>query len=268
MAVKLPPPPIFDDQSSFGWLDWQRQVQDVVKSTSESTPWANINFTGSNLTDILTKEHNALQSTQGGTAGEKYHQTAAFNSEISTYLTGGTPGYGWDDMLSDISNSKVAGVAVPTWSAFRNGIYAYSFSASAMNECWFSFHVTHSYKPNSKIYPHVHWSTAGTNTGIVRWGLEYTVAKGHNQEAFPATTTIYIEQAASGTAYKHMVTEVSDAQAFSSGVEPDSLILIRLFRDAGHANDTCTDVAFGLNCDIHYQTDRVSTKNKAPNFYT
>jgi len=77
MAVKLPPPPIFDDPNGFGWQDWQRQVQAQVKNTSEALPWSSIDFTGSNLTDILTKEHNALQSTQGGTAGEKYHLTAS-----------------------------------------------------------------------------------------------------------------------------------------------------------------------------------------------
>lgn len=77
MAIKLPPPPIYDNQSGFGWIDWNRQVRDFLKDQVTTVSWSNIDFTGSNITDILTKEHNALQSTQGGTAGEKYHLTLA-----------------------------------------------------------------------------------------------------------------------------------------------------------------------------------------------
>lgn len=174
----------------------------------------------------------------------------------------------WDDLVASFNAGIVAGANVPTWSVMINGIYAYLFSATAMNEIWLSpIHIDHRYKPGTKIYPHIHWTTGGTNTGVVRWGVEYSVAKGHNQQAFPATTTIYLEQAASGTAYKHMIVEASDGQAFLANVEPDSLVLMRVFRDGGHANDTCTDQAFGLMCDVHYQVDHWATKNKAPNFY-
>lgn len=174
--------------------------------------------------------------------------------------------YGWEDSLADISAGRAIGANAPTWSTFRNGISAYAFSASTMKEVWVNSHITHNYRAGSKVYPHVHWSTTGTDTGTVRWGIEYTAQKGHNQGAFPATSTIYLEQAASGTAYQHMITEASSTDAFNTNLEVDSLILMRVFRDA--TNDTCTDTAFAFFVDLHYQVDRAyGTLNKAPNFY-
>jgi len=176
----------------------------------------------------------------------------------------------WDDILAPLYFAKAAGLKDPTFSALQGGVSAWAFSAAAENELFISLHIPHTYKPNSKVYPHVHWTTTGTNAGVVRWGLEYTVARGHNQASggnFGATTTIFLEQAASGTARRHMITEASDAQAFSTNLEPDSLVLMRIYRDATHANDTCTDAAFGLFADLHFQKSYWATKNKAPDFY-
>ncbi len=177
----------------------------------------------------------------------------------------------WDDFLAPFASGKISASAAPSWSVMLNGVYAYSFSASAMNEIWVTFHIDHTYKPNSKLYPHIHWVTPSTNTGVVRWGIEYTFAKGHNQgsaSVFPATQTIYLEQAGSGLAYEHMVVEASSTQAISSpNIEVDSIVMMRVFRDAAHANDTHTSAVFGIMADMHYQKSYWATKNKAPNFY-
>lgn len=174
---------------------------------------------------------------------------------------------GWRDMIGS-PVVKGTGANDPTWAAFRSGINAYSFSASAMKEVWFTFHIDHDYKVLTDLFLHCHWSTAGTNTGTVRWGFEYTFAKGHNQSNFPVTTTVYVEQAAQGTAYRHMVAEVAAINAVpGAGIEVDGLLMLRIFRDAAHANDTCTDAAFLLTGDVHYQADRATTPNKAPDFY-
>lgn len=176
-----------------------------------------------------------------------------------------TPGW------ADITGSPVVrgtGANDPNWTAFLGNISAYSFSATAMKEIWYQFHINHDYYRGTPIYPHVHWSTAGTNTGVVRWGFEYTYAKGHQQAAFPATTTIYVNQAAQGTAHYHMIAEVADADAIDlAAMEVDGLLLMRIFRDAANVADTCTDAAFLLTVDLHYQADRFVTPNKAPNFY-
>lgn len=99
MAVNtLPPPPINDKPGSYTWLEWYRQLRAYV-STSGSVPWYIINFAGSSLTDIAVRNHEDLQSMQGGTAGEHYHLTAAQHSALSagphnnlSGIQGGTAG--------------------------------------------------------------------------------------------------------------------------------------------------------------------------------
>jgi hypothetical protein len=173
---------------------------------------------------------------------------------------------GWDDITADLGSGKVAGANVPTWAVFQSGIEAYRFSQTTMNEVWITFHVKHDYAEGTLVYPHIHWAPDTTNTGVVRWGFEYMVAKGHDQEAFPASTTVYVEpNIATNKQYQHIVSEVSDADAFDA-FEADTLILMRIFRDAGHANDTFPDPVFGFTADIHFQSDHRVTPNKAPPF--
>ena len=173
---------------------------------------------------------------------------------------------GWDDITADLASGKTAGANVPTWSTYRNGISAYAFSATAMKEIWITFHVKHDYKDGSVVYPHVHWSPNTTSTGTVRWGFEYTVAKGHDQAAFPTTTTVYAETTIStNKQYQHFISEVVEGDAFDA-FEPDTLILMRIFRDAAHANDTFPDAVFAFTADIHFQGDGQFTPNKTAPF--
>jgi hypothetical protein len=206
-----------------------------------------------NFTDLIAGQTTALAATGGTIDG-------------NVLLTAGA-GLLWDDITGEIT-VKGGGANNPSWAAFQGGIYAYQCSASTMQEVWIDFHILHDIAPGTLLYPHVHWSTTGTNTGVVRWGIEYTVAKGHQQQAFPATTTVYVEQAGSGTAHQHMIAEVSLADAIpATNIEVDALVMTRIFRDASHANDTQTDPAFLLMADLHYQKQYLGTLNKSPNFY-
>lgn len=82
MANILPPPPVNDQPGAWTWLEWYRQLRQYI-STSGSVPWYIIDFSGSNITDIAAREHNSLQSIQGGTSGERYHLTAAQHAALS-----------------------------------------------------------------------------------------------------------------------------------------------------------------------------------------
>ena len=65
-----------------------------------------------------------------------------------------------------------------------------------------------------------------------------------------------------------VVAEVSDLDAIlSASIEPDTFIKMRVFRDATHALDTYNGNVHAWCCDLHYQTNRIGTKNKAPNFF-
>jgi hypothetical protein len=83
----IPPVPLKEkDLKTWVWQEWFRQVRDRVNTSLTSVTWGSIDFTGSTLDDILTKNHNQLTSIQGGTSGEYYHLTSAQASG----LTGGT----------------------------------------------------------------------------------------------------------------------------------------------------------------------------------
>lgn len=171
----------------------------------------------------------------------------------------------WTDYLAPMSTAKLPAANYPTWAAFgpSGNIYAYNF---AEGDFIFlaGFHINHDIKAGSKMYPHVHWATSGTSTEVVEWEIEYTMAKGHNQEAFPAPSTVTVSQAASSTPWQHQISEATTETAIDAP-EVDSLLLMRLLRTTTGNN---TDSVFGLFVDLHVEIDRVGTKNKSPNFYT
>jgi hypothetical protein len=143
---------------------------------------------------------------------------------------------------------------------------ALQFSATVMQECFIVFHVPHDYVVGTDIHFHAHWSNAAVspNTGTVIWAFDYSFAKGFNQAAFPAPTTVKVTQSCPATRYQHNIAET--AAVTISGMEVDGLILVRCWRDA--TVDTCTDAVFLHTADIHYQSSNLATKNKAPNFYS
>ena len=203
---------------------------------------------------------------------ETIDQVISSNFETTGQLIKHGPG--WRDILGSFTNAKTTGPNQPTWTmvvndgASSSGVYAFAFAPSVLNELWTSFHINHDYAIGTPFYPHVHWLPDNTNTGTVRWAVEFSAARGHDQEIFPTTTTIFIEQAAPGIINRHMLAEMSDPGVTVPGAEPDMLILARIYRDAAHANDTFTGNAIGLNLDAHFKVDRDSTISKAPDFYT
>jgi hypothetical protein len=179
-----------------------------------------------------------------------------------------TPTFGWRDIIGNL-NVRGTGVNDPPFEIYTGtALRAYRFSATTMMEVFFVYHIPHDYVPGTDIFFHMHWSNAAAtpNTGNVVWGFEYSFAKGFNQEAFPATTTVTVTQASPATRYQHMVAET--AAISIPTLEVDGLLLVRAYRDAAAGGDTCTDAVFGHTADIHYQSTNMATKAKAPNFYT
>jgi hypothetical protein len=172
----------------------------------------------------------------------------------------------WRDLEGSIDT--VAGANNPTWAQLGSGpFYAYSFGYTPQeDECWLTYHVPHDWVPNSDFHFHAHWTTNGTSTNTVKWEVSYTYAKGFNQEAFNTTgTTINLEEAASGTAYQHMVTE-SSALTGATITEPDGLLLVYLKRVSNGGSNNA-DTVYLLEADFHYKSNGLGTVSKAPNFY-
>ena len=190
---------------------------------------------------------------------------------INGLLRGGPFPYLWRDNIMDLTTARRGdGSKQPAFGAFRNTVGSLRFDADTEQEAFIAFHVDHDYALGTKLYPHMHWSADTASTNTVRWGFEFTLAKGHGQGVFPTSTTIHIEQAFAGVAFTHMIAEVSDADAIDGealGIEPDVVIMMRVFRDATHVNDDLATHAFGLFVDLHYQAERRGTVNKAPDFF-
>jgi hypothetical protein len=173
---------------------------------------------------------------------------------------------GWRDNVVPLTLR--GGITEPPMQLFKDSIYLLAFSQSQMQEAYAVFHIDHDYALGTAIYPHIHWSVNDSSVGTVRWGFEYSIAKGHQQQAFGNSVTKYIEQPTTGVPYMHYVAELADSDAIpGTGIEPDTLIIMRIFRDASHSNDTLDAQSFGICVDLHYQANRSSTPNKRPNFY-
>jgi len=96
MAIQLPPIPNNPITDVFVWRDWFFAVSQVLVQQA-SIAWSSIDFTGSNLLSIQTRQHNALQSIQGGIASQYYHLSLAQYSAVAaipsfplTVANGGT----------------------------------------------------------------------------------------------------------------------------------------------------------------------------------
>lgn len=187
-------------------------------------------------------------------------------SGVGIKVDADTPTWGWRDITGDIVVRGI-GANDPTFATLVGGIRAFSFSATTMNECFATWHVPHDMVPGSQLHFHTHFANpaAAPNTGNILWKFEYSFAKGFNQAAFSSTVTVPVLIAGSGTQLQHMIAETPALTL--SGLEVDSLILCRVYRDAADPLDTCTDAVSLLTTDVHYQSTNMSTKGKAAPFY-
>ena len=113
--------------------------------------------------------------------------------------------------------------------------------------------VPHSAKLGATLSFHVHWSPTDTDTGDVRWGLEYAFFQ-EDTGAVSTGTTIYVTDTAGGTAW------VRQTVAFASISVPASELglqfAFRLFRDATDVADTYdNDAAITSTVGLHYEID-------------
>jgi len=175
--------------------------------------------------------------------------------------------YVWRDEKATFLIKNIGSKYSPDWGVLFGEFEGIIFPANRLTQVWVNYHIDHDIALETKLYPHVHWMPIDNNTGIVRWGFEYTIAKGHGQSAFFQTTkTVYVNQAIpANSRFKHMIAEVSDVDAIlSSEIEPDSVVMMRVFRDGG--NDTYASGVRAWQADLHYQVARIGTVNKSPNF--
>ena len=191
------------------------------------------------------------------------------STTVNAMIDGGPFPRRWSNLTESGSAAKLRGVSDPTWTQFRNQTYAYAFAynAGTENEFFLSFTLNHDYSPGTQLYPGIHWSTINTLTGTVRWKTELTYANSHGDGTFGTTTILNINQATDGVAYTHYYAEFNSGIP-GTGLEPDALILMRVFRDNNDSEDTLNGDAYCLAVTMHYEADRRGgTINRAPDFY-
>ena len=186
-----------------------------------------------------------------------------------------TPTFGWRDLRAEIRTRGV-GSSDPNDTTYIGNIKAYTFSVG--DEAWIEFHIPHDYVAGTDIHLHFHWShnSAIVTGGTVTWEADVTYAKGHNQDAFPATVNPTLSPNASTTQYQHMVSEVqlsatspSATQIDTDDLEPDGIVLARVYLSANNiTSGGAVPDPFLHEVDIHYQSTNIATKQNAPDFYT
>lgn len=160
------------------------------------------------------------------------------------------------------------GASAPTLTAFRNNVSLYAFAGSGPAEqVFFTVHILHGIKRGTPITLHVHFShsTASPASGAVKWNVDWTLARGYQAGTFNTGTTtssgtMSVVTTVNTEPYVHHITD-DDSMTIpaQTELEPDSVLLCRLYRDAGDAQDTFAGNAFLINIDSHYQKDKVGT---------
>lgn len=81
-------PPIITSNDISTQLDWNTKLRAIVNKLQKTVTWESIDKSNSNITDIVHRNHNDLNSLQGGTTNEYYHLTLAQQNKIGTLLSG------------------------------------------------------------------------------------------------------------------------------------------------------------------------------------
>jgi len=183
----------------------------------------------------------------------------------------------WDDLRVPISSTKLGGSKDPDFAQFKDdgsssqGVFIYWFDKTTEEEVYFTAQFPHAKQNASDIECHVHWvpKTTGASGEFVKWGLEYTWVD--IDGTYGNTTIIYSDPTSAAnattsgdaamTASKHYVTELGTISG--SGITGVSSMLIgRVFRDAGDGDDDYDDDAGLLEIDFHYEIDTLGSRSE------
>lgn len=167
----------------------------------------------------------------------------------------------FEDLRVPLITAKPGATKAPGFSAFKNnggistGTYAYHFDAAATEEVFFSVQLPHGYKEGTALKPHVHYAPITTDTGNVVFELECTSAA--IDGTFGNTSILNVTDAVDGTAYKHQLASFTDISGTGLGIS--SVLMCRIARIGGDANDTYSKDVAVLDVDFHYEIDTVGS---------
>jgi len=167
----------------------------------------------------------------------------------------------YNDYLVAGTAVATSGSAVPDFDELRNGLYLYAFAGTGptVEQAFFTIHILHNISDGSSPTFHVHWThNNATPSGDVKWQIDYSIARGYGVDAFPAPTTVTSTQTA-GAQYIHHITSDDDMTMTFANIEPDCVLIGRIYRDPADGSDTFADDAFLIQVDMHFEMGQVST---------
>lgn len=176
-------------------------------------------------------------------------------------LTGNQSGY--RDMHGQLAN-RPTGPTAPSYTNIFGNFFGYEFTGNQLKETFLEFHPDHDFKEGSGVFPHVHVIPKTTGLGTVTFGFEYSIAKGYDQgiESFydlTSTTVTATYEITSNSQFKHIIIETVNP-IVEPKFEIDSVMLLRVFRNGGA--DSYAGSVYVTRCDLHYETNKVTTLNK------
>lgn len=175
----------------------------------------------------------------------------------------------WGTVLSPLISRGTTNDAADGTFITNMELPEFIFNPAANEERFCELIIPRGYLDGETVQFFLNWTVNAVNTGVVIWGLEYTIAQGHNQGAnstFNATTTITENvNIAAPNQYRHFTTEfATDIPA--TILEPDTALLCRVYRDTGDAADTFAASAFPVKAGLNYPRSYLGAKNKTPDF--
>lgn len=208
-------------------------------------------LTGTNAGDVSGGNYTAIES-----AG-----TLHFYGDATVF----------DDIRVPVNSTKLGGTKDPDFAVWQTdgsgsqGVFIYWFDKTIEEELYFTVQMPHGWKTGTDIGAHLHWTPAadGAEGAVVSWGLEYTWV---DIGAIVSPTTIITSITttagdASLAADKHYLTELGDIDG-SGHSNLSSMLVCRVYREAGAVADDYDNDAGILEVDFHYEIDQIGSESE------
>lgn len=158
----------------------------------------------------------------------------------------------WKDENFDISSARSTSGDMPDMIAMEgSNIEIASFDgASTTEEISIVKELNHDYQAGTPISFHIHWMPTTTNSGTVRWNIDYKIK--HPSTSVTVSGTSVVVDTSSRTAWKVQTAEFADIDLGANALI-GSQIHFRFYRTP--TLDTYPDEAAMSTMGYHYLTD-------------
>jgi len=171
----------------------------------------------------------------------------------------------YDSQIISAFGFAAGGGNKPTLSDFRNGLYLWAFGgATGITEGMFVVNIGHTIKKDTDLTFSIHWThNISSPTGDIKWNIDYTIARSAGAGSFAAPTTLSSTQTVNaGSQYMHHVSGDMVISGTNIEIEPSTMLICRMWRDADDVADTFVSDAYFINAELHYTKSRTGTLEK------